>query len=102
MMNNYRLIGKLPVPCSFQEGTEQLAKDRHVALTYVGDCRVSTVFLVVDHNLTGSGPPHLFETMIFGGEKDGYQARCSTWDEAQAHHVAAVEVAKSGGGQPPE
>jgi hypothetical protein len=33
--------------------------------------RVSTVFLGLDHSWN-VGPPVLFETMIFGGELDGY------------------------------
>lgn len=54
--------------------------------------KVSTVFLGLDHNLYG--PPHLFETMIFGGEHDGYQERYSTWAEAETGHARTVEIAK--------
>src|ERR1700679_1302055 len=38
---------------------------------------VSTVFLGVDHNYTGSGrgPPVLWEKMIFGGRHDQYHQR---------------------------
>ena len=32
---------------------------------------ISTVFLGIDHNFNLEGPPLLFETMIFGGIKDG-------------------------------
>lgn len=69
--------------------------DRIVAKTSIGDMTVSTVFLGIDHNW-GEGPPLLFETMIFGGRLDmDYQTRCSTWDQAEAQHAEAVEVAKS-------
>ena len=54
-----------------------------------GDVSISTVFLGLDHQW-GDGPPLLFETMIFGGPHDGYQERCSTWDEAEAQHKVAV------------
>ncbi|KKN76361.1 hypothetical protein LCGC14_0370470 [marine sediment metagenome] len=33
----------------------------------------------------------VFETMIFGGEDDGYQDRYSTWDEAVKGHRFACE-----------
>lgn len=51
---------------------------------------VSTVFLGLDRRFVGGGPPLLFETMVFGGERDGAQWRYSTWDEAVAGHDAAV------------
>lgn len=35
--------------------------------TDVGEIMVSTVFLRTDHDFTGTGPPILFETMVFGG-----------------------------------
>jgi hypothetical protein len=67
---------------------------RHVADETVGDARVSTVFLGIDHSF-GDGPPMIFETMIFGGEHDEYMARCSTWEEAEAMHDRAVAMVKS-------
>jgi hypothetical protein len=69
--------------------------ERHVANDVIGDVRVSTVFLGLDHNF-GGGRPLLFETMIFGGAEDGYQNRCSTWDEAEAMHRAALVLARKG------
>ena len=56
---------------------------------------VSTVFLGLDHNFTGKGMPLVFETMIFddlfkneyGGIKDLYQYRYSTWQEAMSGHI---------------
>jgi hypothetical protein len=53
---------------------------------------VSTVFLGIDHNF-GNGPPLLFETMVFGGEYDGYCKRYSTWEEAEGGHKTACALA---------
>ena len=65
--------------------------DRHVAITEIGACRVSTVFLGVDHSFHDEGPPLLFESMVFGGPLDQEQRRYSTWDEAEAGHAELVE-----------
>jgi hypothetical protein len=64
-----------------------------VAQDQIGVARVSTVFMGIDHNFTRGGPPLLFETMIFGGPEDGFQARYSTWDEAEAGHAVALHLA---------
>ena len=55
---------------------------------------VSTVFLGLDHRSTGSGPPLVFETMIFSDIKeiDGYQSRSSSWEEAEKMHEIALEL----------
>jgi len=66
--------------------------NRRVAETFVGKARVSSVFLGIDHSF-GSGPPLIFETMIFGGRHDQYQARYSTRLEAERGHAAAVKLA---------
>ena len=63
---------------------------RRVGLWEQGDVSVSTVFLGIDHEFF-NGPPLLFETMVFGGEHDGEQWRCSTWDQALEMHDLAVE-----------
>lgn len=65
--------------------------DRIVEQTTLSrEVTVSTVFLGLDHRFVGGGPPLLFETMVFGGKRDGAQWRYSTWDEAAAGHEAAV------------
>jgi hypothetical protein len=48
--------------------------------------RVSTVFLGLDHNFIGSGPPILYETMVFGGVLDGEMDRYATREEAMIGH----------------
>jgi hypothetical protein len=71
---------------------------RKVANTEIGDVRISTVFLGLDHSFeifNGSMKdykPILFETMIFGGEHDQYQERYATWEEAEAGHAVAVSL----------
>lgn len=49
---------------------------------------VSTVFLGLDHSYNPSGPPILFETMIFP-EAEVF-GRCSTLEQAKAMHAAAI------------
>jgi hypothetical protein len=61
--------------------------DRTVVQEYIGPYRISTVFMGLDHNFWDTGPPILFETMIFSdGATLDYQDRCSTWDEALEMH----------------
>lgn len=90
--DKYTLVDKKPVPVSdltkWAKGYETL--DRRVAYTDVGDVKVSTVFLGLDHNFSDDGPPVLFETCVFGGTLDGEMDRYSTWDEAEAGHAAMV------------
>ena len=97
MADTYILDGRNPVPCTdfMMRARWFETSDRHVAKTDFGDMRVSTVFLGFDRSF-GQGPPLLFETMIFGGrfDQDKYQERCSTWEEAEAQHAGAVEVAR--------
>ena len=63
--------------------------------TEIGQSRISTVFLSMDHGLAGligDGSPVLFETMVFGGEYDDYQERYHTYDEAEEGHKRKVEM----------
>ena len=69
-------------------------KTRQVARTMVGDVRISTVFLGLDHSFSETGPLILYETMVFGGAMDEYQDRYSTWKEAEAGHRSTVEQVK--------
>lgn len=68
--------------------------DRRIALTEVGEATVSTVFLGLDHRYGSDGPPLIFETMIFSGPLDEYQARYSTLEQAKAGHEVAVRKAQ--------
>lgn len=76
--------------------------NRIVAQTDVSkDVRVSTVFLGIDHDWTGTHP-ELFETMIFGGDFAEDCWRYSTWDEAEKGHAEAVTQAQSPAEPPAE
>ena len=65
--------------------------ERIVKQETIKGCRVSTVFLGIDHQF-GNGRPLLFETIIFGGKHDDYQMRYSTWKQAEAGHQRAVKL----------
>lgn len=71
---------------------EENRRSRHVGDYEANGIRVSTVFLGLDHSFM-SGRPQWFETMIFGGEHDGYQDRYSTWKQAEDGHRHALELA---------
>lgn len=57
-----------------------------------GGVYVSTVFLGLDHNYSGGGPPVLWETMIFGGVLNEAQWRYRSKLEALRGHQAAVDL----------
>lgn len=68
---------------------------RRVAETFVGETRISTVFLGLDHSFSAdSDEPILFETMAFNGPLDQEQERCSTWEQAVTMHEKMVERVK--------
>lgn len=80
--------GKTPIPSDRMGNVVTVKRDEPSK-----DVTVSTVFLGLDHNF-GDGPPLLFETMIFGGPHADFQARCSTWSEAEKQHADALRMAK--------
>jgi hypothetical protein len=64
---------------------------RVVAKTKIADdIEVSTVFLAIDHSYS-SGPPILYETMVFGGPLDQTQDRYATRAAAVRGHREYVE-----------
>ena len=88
----YVLKDKRPVQCTDVVARVDLNSDEYrVAFDDIGDVRISTVFLGLDHDYAGHGPSLLFETMIFGGRYEGYQTRYSTWIEAKVGHAQAVD-----------
>lgn len=95
MSEHYILEGKKAVPADLMTWAKWFERgERIVAKTgdHGAKVQVSTVFLGLDHQW-GNGPPLVFETMIFGGEHDQWQERCSTWEEAEAMHAKACELA---------
>lgn len=100
MENIYYILqeDKTPISVDFEtwalwarQGNRRIAEDQ----IEPGVC-VSTVFLGIDHSHVGP-PPILFETMIFGGEHDGYQKRCCTWAEAEEMHKKACDLVRNKG-----
>lgn len=67
----YILVETIPVainpedPVQLEAWLQSQHEDRHVAEENFFGLWVSTVFLGIDHNHTGRGPPILFETMVF-------------------------------------
>lgn len=95
MSDKYILDGRTPVPCDLLTWAKWFeTAERHVAKDVMGDVTVSTIFLGLDHNWGGRGPPVLFETMIFGGPQNEYCERCSTWEQAEAMHKTALKLVK--------
>lgn len=94
MQHLYILEGKIPKPVNdvLQWAKWYETADRVVSKTELpGGVQVSTVFLGIDSAIFNE-KPILFETMIFGGEHDGFQERYSTWEEADAGHKKAIEL----------
>lgn len=80
----------------FKWAAEHESADRTVGRDIVKgteEVTVSTVFLGINHSF-GSGPPVLWETMIFGGEFNDYQERYHTYEEAVEGHRRAVALVK--------
>lgn len=95
--------GRTPVPSGGREWSEWFAKasrdgatGRRVARTELGVAVVSTVFLGIDHDFSGTGDPVLFETLVMGGEHDGWQNRYTSWTLAEIGHAWAVAMVKGG------
>jgi hypothetical protein len=94
-MKYYVLSGKEVKEATLDEFSSQM-KNNQIASTMFGDVHVSTVFLGIDHgSIRGSEKPILFETMIFGGEHDGYLTRYTSYDDAVKGHEIACKAIKS-------
>lgn len=89
-----------PEPCNDVRRWARFFEDaeaRRVALDYVGEgVEVSTVFLALDHNHAGHGPPILWETLVFGGPHDGQIWRYASRADAEAGHARIVAALVSG------
>lgn len=95
----YILEGKVarPAPSREEWGKWMQNADRRVGLDSVGDYRVSTVFLGLDHAF-GNATPQLFETMVFkgGSYAELYCCRYPTWEDAEEGHAEAVAGLRAG------
>ena len=96
-MKNYILDEKgTPVAePDFEKWAQWFEKaERHVGNETIGNSKISTVFLGLDHAF-GGGAPVLWETMVFGGKLDQEQDRCSgSREQAEAMHARMVEKVK--------
>ena len=66
------------------------AASRVLAQTDTTEGFVSTVFLGLDHSF-GSGPPVLWESLVFGGARDGWMDRYTSREDALLGHRFMVE-----------
>jgi hypothetical protein len=96
-MNEYMILNAEHevVPTDLMTWAKAFNKERHVGKTMVGEAKVSTVFLGIDHSF-GAGPPLWFETMVFGGPFDEATFRYTTWAEAEAGHARVVAALERG------
>jgi hypothetical protein len=85
-------------PITRGEAANEFSKDRQIADTYWKGIRISTVFLVLNHDIFGS-EPLIFETMVFvnikcqlgsARELSQYCWRYATEELAKAGHEAVV------------
>jgi hypothetical protein len=89
----FKLKHRKVVPSSMIEFANMLDSGRRVRLTMVGNIKISTVFLGVDHS--HNRVSQFFETMLFSADKDySYQTRCETHRQALAMHREAVRMVK--------
>lgn len=72
---------------------------RRVANDVIGGVQVSTVFLGLDHDFTGKGPPVLWETMVFDEEQDC--ERYASYEDAVAGHQRLVDTVRAKQGAQP-
>jgi hypothetical protein len=97
MIGHYILEGREPKPVTMLQwavwfGRRQYNRQRIVAQTQIAPgLTVSTVFLGLDHNFSGKGPPLLFETMVFNDYGAGDCWRWATWGAAEAGHLDVVD-----------
>lgn len=92
MSKFYILDNRKAVPCDSRAWARAMERkdEWRVGNDTIGDARVSTVFLGLDHAMPGE-PPAIFETMVFGGPLHEEMVRYATWEEAEAGHQAMVE-----------
>lgn len=91
----YVLDGKTPRATSdfleYAEFNSKFSKRIVKKTEFPNGICVSTVFLTCVHGYR-NGAPILFETMVFGGDRDDYIERYCTWNEAEAGHDAVVQM----------
>lgn len=88
-MTDNLLFNKESEPIDMTEWARLMRDDayRVIAYTQTDHAQVSTVWLGVNTSIFG-GPPQIFETMIFGGKRNGEITRYATVAEARLGHAA--------------
>lgn len=77
-------------------GADNTIKYSTVLFITGGAANLSTIFLGLDFSMNDTGPPILYETMVFGGELDQQGQRYSTLQEAlDGHDEMCVLVEES-------
>jgi hypothetical protein len=105
MMSDHYILDDMgnPIPCPDVLQWARIwrrADVRQLAHTQIDkSVDVSTVFLGIDHGYRPD-EPILWETMIFGGEHDGWCARYRSKEQAHAGHAAVVAWLKGEGDAP--
>lgn len=95
MVRYWILVGHTPIEVEAEEWGpwfQNHTEDRTVGVFEHDGVRLSTVFLGVDHSFEWPEPaiPTLFESMVFGGDYDGYQQRYRVLEEARDGHLMAA------------
>lgn len=78
--------------------SEANSEDRHIVmLDKLPSGEISTIFLSVDSSTSRTGPPILWETMVFGGKLDGEQRRYTSEAAAILGHKELVNRVRNEG-----
>lgn len=101
MSERYILKDGEAVPCEdlMEWGRWMQDADRTVAHDTLGESRVSTVFLGLDHAF-GGAIPILWETMVFGGPLDQEMDRYSSKAAAAVGHAKMCARVRAAEPQP--
>lgn len=95
----YQLEGRRVVPsnlATWAATIDGMGGNRVLAWTRIArDVDVSTVFLGVDHRHGATGPPIVFETLVFGGIAHDYMRRYSSYRKAIRGHWRTVRMVRA-------
>jgi len=78
-------------PIGLDEWSKEHKNDHHIGDDYLEKCRVSTVWLGINHNFE-DGPPLIFETMVFSA-KNG---KVTEYSELDMERYSTLKQAKDG------
>lgn len=95
----YRYFFRDGTEATLEEVEHMLTKEgfeehRRVAYDKIGPVSISTVFLVKDFFFKADNTPLLFETVIFGGERNGDHFHYATEEEALEKHEELCKEAQ--------